>query len=274
MMFSLLQREIVEPGTGQAAASVFFLAKEQGTADRHSRGEQDASRSLWQRIGSLTASFVPAPSLYSELYDHLRDDIPVLTARSVVSRAFLPRSQHHLFRHITFYLDDGQCARFFVDKAPLIEELAIFERRLPNDRGMRTDAWARGVAESVTSARLAGESQILRPPTREADALPLRGIISPENMRELVFLVTSEVDGWMSCSHELFNRAPRLERETLLDWRGTHQNVEPYMDRYEIRRALVPKNTKVDAVDTAICALDWTRRMLDPGTPLERRLLL
>ncbi len=32
---------------------------------------------------------------------------------------------------------------------------------------------------------------------------------------------------------------------------------------------MVPKKTKVNTVDTAISVLDWTRRMLDTGTPLE-----
>ncbi|KAK0484102.1 hypothetical protein EDD18DRAFT_1336328 [Armillaria luteobubalina] len=51
------------------------------------------------------------------------------------------------------------------------------------------------------------------------------GIISPENLRELVFPVVSEVDGWMSCSHELFGGDSRLEMVTL-DCRGTHKNVD------------------------------------------------
>ncbi|KAK0435302.1 hypothetical protein EV421DRAFT_1836661, partial [Armillaria borealis] len=84
-------------------------------------------------------------ALYSELYDliidHLAEDVPALTTCSLVSRAFLPRCQRHLFRRITFYPGDNRCAQFFADKAPLIDELTIYERRLPGIKGMRTDAW-------------------------------------------------------------------------------------------------------------------------------------
>ncbi len=84
-------------------------------------------------------------ALYSELYDliidHLADDTPALTACSLASRVLLPRCQHHLFRYITFYSGNNRCAHFFEDKAPLVEELTIYERRLPGNEGMRTDAW-------------------------------------------------------------------------------------------------------------------------------------
>ncbi len=336
-------------------------------------------------------------ALYSELYDliidHLAGDTPALTACSLVSRAFLPRCQHHLFRHITFYPGDGRCARFFADKAPLVEE-TIFERRLPGDKGMRTDAWTealprvlallvslrtvklsgqmyldarhrvrngvQGVLVQLTSLTLDGvffssltelatffgcvphlkrlavdvitvgwgddddvihmgglckELETLKVGIGHLRARWMRflfgsdGIISLENLRELVFPVTSEVDSWMPGVHELFGRAPRLETAMLLDWRGSQQNLDresrlvsfdlsdasqditpvpdigllrfltvfvplAYTDRYEVRRAVVPKNTKVDTVDTAICALDWTRRMLDMGTRLEEVVLI
>ncbi len=52
------------------------------------------------------------------------------------------------------------------------------------------------------------------------------GVISLKNLKELVFPVTSEVDSWMPGVHELFGRAPRLERVMLLDWRGSHQNLD------------------------------------------------
>ncbi len=135
------------------------------------------------------------------------------------------------------------------------------------------------------------------------------GVISLENLREMVFPVISEVDSWMPGVHELFGRAPRLERAMLLDWRGSHQNFDrewclfsfylsnlsqdvtpvpdisclrfltvfvplAYTDRYEVRRALVPKKTKVNAVDTAISVLDWTRRMLDTSSRLEETVLI
>ncbi|KAK0237414.1 hypothetical protein EDD85DRAFT_830068 [Armillaria nabsnona] len=94
--------------------------------------------------------------------------------------------------------------------------------------------------------------------------------------------------------HELFGRAPRLERAMLLDWRGSHQNLDhitpipeisrlrsltvfvplSYRDRYEVRRALIPKKTKVNAVDIAISVLDWTRRMLDTSSRLEEVVLI
>ncbi len=84
-------------------------------------------------------------ALYSKLndliIDHLADDAPALTACSLASRVFLPRCRHHLFRHIMFYPGNNRCAHFFEDKAPLVEELTIYERRLPGDKGMRTDAW-------------------------------------------------------------------------------------------------------------------------------------
>ncbi|PBK60748.1 hypothetical protein ARMSODRAFT_965875 [Armillaria solidipes] len=316
--------------------------------------------------------------LYDLIIDHLADDIPALTACSLVSRAFLPRCQHHLFRHVTFYPSDTRCARFFADKAPLVEELTIFERRLPGDKGMRTDAWTealprvlpllvslrrvkfsgqmyldathrvrtgvQGVLAQLTSLTLDGVffSSLAELGTffgcvprlkrlamnvitvgrgddddsheggrcKELETLKVGighlrarwicflfgrdGVISLENLRELVFPVTSEVDSWMPGVHELFGRAPRLESAMLLDWRGSHQNLDritpvpdishlrslmvfiplAYTDRYEVRRALVHKNTKVDTADTAISALDWTRRMLDTGTQLEEMVLI
>ncbi|KAK0484107.1 hypothetical protein EDD18DRAFT_725614 [Armillaria luteobubalina] len=65
------------------------------------------------------------------------------------------------------------------------------------------------------------------------------GIISPENLREFVFPVVSEVDGWMSCSHELFGGDSRLETVTLLDWRGNYQNVD-HITPYPISVISVP----------------------------------
>ncbi len=342
-------------------------------------------------------------SLYSELYDliidYLADDTPALTACSLVSRAFFPRCQHHLFRHITFYPDNNRCARFFADKAPLVEELTVFERRLPGDKGMRTAAWTevlprvlpllvslrrvrfsgqmyldrrhrvqngvQGVLAQLTSVTLDGvffsslaelatffgcvphlkrlavnviavgrvddddddddddghegglctELETLKVGIGHLRARWMRflfgrgGVISLESLKELVFPVTSEVDSWMPGVHELFGRAPRLETAMLLDWRGSHQNLDreshlpsfdwsnlsqditpipdishlrfltvfvplAYTDRYEVQRALVPNNTKVDMSDTAICALGWTRRMLDTATRLEEAVLI
>ncbi len=117
------------------------------------------------------------------------------------------------------------------------------------------------------------------------------GVISPENLREMVFPAASEVDSWMPGVDKLFGRAPRLERAMLLDWRGSHLNLDresrlisldwsnlsqditpipdishlcfltvfiplAYTDRYGVHRALVPKNAKVDTADIAICALE------------------
>ncbi|KAK0237412.1 hypothetical protein EDD85DRAFT_830063 [Armillaria nabsnona] len=325
-------------------------------------------------------------SLYSELYDliidYIADDTPTLTACSLVSRAFLPRCQHHLFRHITFYPDNNRCAQFFADKAPLVEELTIFERRLPGDKGMRTAAWTealprvlpllvslrrvrfsgqmhldrrhrvrtgvQGILVQLTSLTLDGvffsslaelatffqcvprlkrlavnvitvgrgddddddggvyegglckELETLKVGIGHLRARWMRflfgrdGVMSLENLRELVFPVTSEVGSWMPGVHEVVQQAPRLETAMLLDWRGSHQNLDhitpipdishlrfltvfvplAYTDRYEVHRALVPKNTKVDTADTAISALDWTRRMLDTGSRLEEVVVI
>ncbi|PBK90882.1 hypothetical protein ARMGADRAFT_281855 [Armillaria gallica] len=92
---------------------------------------------------------------------------------------------------------------------------------------------------------------------------------------------------------ELFGQALRVERAMLLDWRGSHQNLDhitlpdisnprslimfvlfAHTDRYGVCRALIPKNVKVNTADTAICTLDWTRRMLDTGTRLDEVVLL
>ncbi|KAK0237393.1 hypothetical protein EDD85DRAFT_542307 [Armillaria nabsnona] len=119
-------------------------------------------------------------------------------------------------------------------------------------------------------------------------------VISLESLKELVFPVMSDVDSWMPGVHELLGRAPRLETAMLLDWRGSHQNLDritpaldigrlrfltvfvplAYRDRYEVRRALIPKKTKMNTADTAICALDWTRRMLDMGTRFVKVVLV
>ncbi|PBK90904.1 hypothetical protein ARMGADRAFT_282146 [Armillaria gallica] len=319
------------------------------------------------------------PELYDLIIDYLADDTPALTACSLVSRVFLPRCQYHLFCHITFHPGNSRCARFFADKAPLVQKLTIFERRLPEDKGMRTDAWTvalprvlpllvslrtvkfsgqmyldtrhrvrtgvQGVLAQLTSLTLDGvffsslaelgtffgcvphlkrlavnvitvgrddndddvhtgglckELETLKVGIGHLRARWMRflfgtdGVISLESLKELVFPVTSEVDGWMPGVHELFGRAPRLETAMLLDWRGCHQNLNhitpvpnisrlrfltvfvplAYTDRYEVRRALVPKNVKVNTADTAKSALDWTRRMLDTGSRLEEAVLI
>ncbi|KAK0193171.1 hypothetical protein F5146DRAFT_533923 [Armillaria mellea] len=317
-------------------------------------------------------------ALYSELYDliidYLADDTSTLTACSLVSHAFLPRCQHHLFRHVTFYPDNSRCARFFVDKAPLVEELTIFERRLPGDKGMRTDAWTEALPRvlpllvSLRRVRFSGQMYLdaqhrvrsgVQGTLAQLTSLTLDGVffsslaeltgffgcvprlkklamnvvtvgrgdddndihsgvlckdletlkvgtgnlcprwmrflfgkdgaMSFGNLRELMFPVTTEVDSWMPGVHELFGRAPMLETAMLLDWRGSHHNLDhvtpvpdiihlrsltvfvplAYTDRYEVRRTMVPKTAKVDTADTARSVLDWTRRMLDTGTQLE-----
>lgn len=111
------------------------------------------------------------------------------------------------------------------------------------------------------------------------------------NLRELVFSVTSEVNSWIPGAHELLRRAPPLETAMLLNWRGPYQNLDHIilipdisslrslsvfvplacMDRYDVRRTMVPKNTKVNAADMVKSALDWTRRML---FSLSRRALI
>ncbi|KAK0203310.1 hypothetical protein DFS33DRAFT_784380 [Desarmillaria ectypa] len=265
------------------------------------------------------------PSLYSELYeliiDYLVDDLTALAACSLVSRMFIPRCQHHLFRHVTFYPppphseSDSRCEEFlrlFADKARLVECLTIFERRLPDDKGMRTDAWTealpgvmpllvslkrvrfsgqmhldgrhrvrmgvQGVLMQLTNVTLDGvffgnlgefgaffgcvpglrrlainvitvgrggdfvdihevgslckELETLKVGSGNLRARWMRylfgreGAISLENLRELVFPVTSEVDSWMPGVHEIFRRAQRLERAMLLDWRGSSQNLD------------------------------------------------
>ncbi|KAK0485479.1 hypothetical protein EDD18DRAFT_1427991 [Armillaria luteobubalina] len=119
--------------------------------------------------------------------------------------------------------------------------------------------------------------------------------ISLESLRELVFPVTSEVDSWMPGMHELLGQALRLESAMLPDWRGSHQNLNhiitpvpdigrlcslmvfiplAYTDQYEVQRALISNNTKMNKADTAISALDWMRRMLDTGTRLEEVVLI
>ncbi|SJL04303.1 uncharacterized protein ARMOST_07664 [Armillaria ostoyae] len=45
-----------------------------------------------------------------------------------------------------FYPGNNWYAQFFADKAPLVEELTIFERRLPGDKGMRTDTWTEALS--------------------------------------------------------------------------------------------------------------------------------
>ncbi len=135
------------------------------------------------------------------------------------------------------------------------------------------------------------------------------GIISLESLMGLVFPVTSEVDSWMPGVHELFGQAPRVETAMVSDWRVSHQNLDrksrlffidssdvsqdttpipdinnisslvvfvplAYTDRCEVHRALVLQNTKVNTADMTICALDWTRRMLDTSTRLKEVDLL
>ncbi len=114
----------------------------------------------------MAASFAMAslhPELYDLIIDHLADVTPMLTACSLVSRVFLPRCQHHLFQHITFHPCKNRCVDFFEDKAPLVEELTIYERQLPGDKGMRTDAWTEALPNvlpllvSLWRARFSGQ---------------------------------------------------------------------------------------------------------------------
>ncbi len=113
----------------------------------------------------------------------------------------------------------------------------------------------------------------------------------------------------MSGVHELFGQVSMVETAMLLDWRGSHQNLDrksrlffidlsdasqditpipdinslrslvvfiplAYTDRCKVRRALVLQNTTVNTADMTICALDWTRRTLDTGIPLKEVGLL
>ncbi|KAK0472240.1 hypothetical protein IW261DRAFT_1424461 [Armillaria novae-zelandiae] len=352
MVSRILQREIVKLGTEQAATFGFFFLLR--------------SRS---RIRTKLDDRKDGP---------LMNDDPQ-EGWSSFEKSKTRQGLHHLFRHITFYPGDNRCARFFADKALLVEELTIYERRLPGDKGMRTDAWTeglprmlpllvslrrakfsgqmyldamhrvrtgvQGVLAQLTSITLDGvffsnlaelasffgcvphlrrlamnvvtvgggdsgdevyqgglcnELETLKVGTGNLRPRWMRflfgrdGVISLENLRELVFPVTSEVDSWMPGVHELVGRAPRLESAMLLDWRGSHQNLDhitpvpdighlrcltvfiplAYTDRYEVRRALIPKNTKVNMADTTITALDWTRRMLDTGPRLEKAVII
>ncbi len=100
--------------------------------------------------------------------------------------------------------------------------------------------------------------------------------------------------GWRQRCHwirEGLIRTLIVSRIKSFDWSNFFQNITPipdisnlrsltvfvplaYTDRYEARRTLVSKNTKVDTVDTAICALDCTRRILDTGTRLEEVVII
>ncbi|KAK0207632.1 hypothetical protein IW262DRAFT_521851 [Armillaria fumosa] len=93
-------------------------------------------------------------SLHSELYDqiidHLANDHLSLKYCSLTSPAFLPRSQYHLFKHITLFPPAPHCEpyRFPVSKAYLVQSLTIYERRaLSGVR--RTDVWARNALPAL-----------------------------------------------------------------------------------------------------------------------------
>ncbi|PBK90901.1 hypothetical protein ARMGADRAFT_1031998 [Armillaria gallica] len=291
--------------------------------------------------------------LYDLVIDHLADGTPAPTACSLVSRMLLPLCQHHLFRHITFYPGDGQCARLSADKASLVRELTIFERREPGDKGVCTDAWTEAlprvlpllvllrrvkssgkmyldhcieVLAQLTSLTLDGVFfSSLTEVATFFGCVPLlainvvtvgRGddddnshegglcsgletlkvgigllrvrwirflfgtdsVISLENLKELVFLVTSEGakfgDGDVAGPHQSLDHITPVPDISRLCSFTVFVPIA-YRDRYEVRRALGPiKSTKVNTVDTAICALDWTRRMLDIGTRLEEVVLI
>ncbi|PBK60735.1 hypothetical protein ARMSODRAFT_982111 [Armillaria solidipes] len=259
------------------------------------------SADIWAIKFSLAGTLVPHSLMMVNILQRAiikLDDASALTACSLVLRVFLPRGHHHLFRHVTFYPGDGRCVQFFADKASLVEELTIFERRLPGDKGIRTDAWTEALRRVLTllvslwksSGVRSGVQGMLAPLTsvtldgvffsslaelgaffgcvphlrrlavnvitigrgdddayegvlcKELETLKVgigqlrtrwmrflfgrNSIISLENLRELIFPVTSEVDSWMPGVHELFGRAPRLESAMLLDWRGSHQNPD------------------------------------------------
>ncbi|PBK98977.1 hypothetical protein ARMGADRAFT_485137 [Armillaria gallica] len=93
-------------------------------------------------------------SLHSELYDqiidHLANDHLSLRSCSLTSRALLPRSQYHLFKHITLFppTPHYEARRFPVSKAYLVRSLTIYERRTPSGV-RRTDVWARSVLPAL-----------------------------------------------------------------------------------------------------------------------------
>ncbi|KAK0237404.1 hypothetical protein EDD85DRAFT_951578 [Armillaria nabsnona] len=239
--------------------------------------------------------------LYSELYDliidYLADDTPTLTACSLVSH------------HITFHPCNNRCADFFEDKAPLVEELTIYGRLLPGDKGMRTDAWTealRNVLPLLISLRRPSFSGKMYLDAMHRVRSGVQGVLAQ--------LTSLTLDGvFFSTLAELgtfFGRVPHLrglavnvitvgrgddddghdgglskELETLKVGIG-HLHITPvpdisrlryltvfiplaYTNRHEVRRALLPKSTKVNTADIAICALDWTRRMLDTGSRSE-----
>ncbi|KAK0485470.1 hypothetical protein EDD18DRAFT_1360925 [Armillaria luteobubalina] len=142
-------------------------------------------------------------SFYSVPYD-LTDDIPALTARSVVSSlaepaAFFGRALHLRRLAVNVVMDGG------------------------GDGDRRVGRHEVGLFKELETFKVGTVHLRVR---RMRFFFGRNGIISLEDLRELVFPVTSEVDGWMPCSHELFNRAPWVETVTLLDWRGAHQNVD------------------------------------------------
>ncbi|KAK0444647.1 uncharacterized protein EV420DRAFT_1574174 [Desarmillaria tabescens] len=260
------------------------------------------------------------PPLYPELYDliidHLADDFGALGACALVCSGFLPRCRHYMFRDVVFYPprapgEESRCGVFlrcFGDRAGLVEGLTVYERGLPGGKGMRTDEWMgdlpRVLPLFVSLRRVRGEEcGVQGGLCRELETLRVgdweylfgrEGVISLERLRDVVWPVTSEVGSWMPGVHELFGRAKRLERAMLLDWRGSHRNLDhitpipdishlrfltvfvplAYTDRYEVRRALVCSKDKVDKVETAVSVLDWTRRMLDTGVRLEEVVII
>ncbi|KAK0468760.1 hypothetical protein IW261DRAFT_1016774 [Armillaria novae-zelandiae] len=157
-------------------------------------------------------------ALYSELrdlgliIDRLADNVPVLTACSLVARVFLPRCQNHHFRHIRFYLSDYQCAGFFADKCPLVEELPSFKF---------------GNGDYVGLERIPSEPRPCHPHTRYQ--------LDP------------------------FSYGLRLT--------GVYRPVRG-------SEGLVPKKNKMDTADTVICALTYSRRMLDMCTRLQKAVQL
>ncbi|KAK0207778.1 hypothetical protein IW262DRAFT_1529362 [Armillaria fumosa] len=258
--------------TGCGVYFFFRLGAGAGATDEGSRtgrplnGRRSIGGLIAIREESKTRQGLQGYVTSSYIIDDLANDVPALTAYSLVSR---PAGV--LFSSL------AEFAAFF-GCVPHLRKLAMNVATI--GRGDDNDGSHQG--------GLCKELEMLKVGTGNLRPRWMRflfgrdGVISLENVRESVFPVTSEVDSWMPGVHELFGRAPRLESAMLLDWRRSHQNLHhitpipdiSHLHSLTLRRALVPKKTKVEAADTAICALDWTRSMLDTGTRLEKAAVI
>ncbi|KAK0482151.1 hypothetical protein EDD18DRAFT_1336564 [Armillaria luteobubalina] len=167
---------------------------------------------------------------------------------------------------------------FFVAKAPLVEERMIYERRLPRNKGMRTDIWTEVLSRQSRRTRcvlpahssfeaIGGERRHGGGLFKELEMFKVGTVHLPVRRRHFLFGRDNIISGESERARlpgdvggGRLNAVRPLETATLLDldWRLTAERRETF---YELTLVLSYSWT-------------WTRRILDTDPRLEQAVTI